>query len=158
MVFLKIVLSVFAVSIVPIVSSKSDFRSFLPHGVHPYAQQIDDSERMALATALSNLEHYMFAGSDRDIERGAELLISYVSDEEQAIADTKVFYREQAKLLREYVSLSSDLYGYEFKRTPFGDGLYLEGRVETLNGLTAEYSARMVFKLERWWIGSLQID
>lgn len=115
-------------------------------------------ETRAFFAALSNLEYFMQAGIENDVSRAAPLLSSFMINRQRARVDTKRLFRENLKLLEDYVSVSSDVYGYEFTNDRFGASVQFEGRVETRQGMMAEYEATMVLRDNKWLIWSLDID
>lgn len=117
-----------------------------------------DFESEAVSEAINALDHFMQAGAENDARRGAGLLEAFDVNERRAEYDTRLLYRRQHELLSGYVSISSDLYGYEIQRGFLGTSVKLEGGIETLSGVTAEFKARVVYKKKRWRIADLEID
>ncbi|MEM9161299.1 MAG: hypothetical protein AAGB46_19815 [Verrucomicrobiota bacterium] len=117
-----------------------------------------ESEGAMFATALNSLEFYMRAGVEKDVGRGAQLLSSYYVNVDRAMQDTRRLYRDKGDLFSSYVSIASDVYGYEFNNDRFGPSVDIEGGIETEDGLMAEYSASLVFRDNKWLIWSLDID
>ena len=122
-----------------------------------HAAKVEREER-AFRAALFNLDSFMKAGSERNVGLGAELMSSYQVNSHRAIADTRQLYREQEELLAGYRSISSDIYGYEFDSNRFALSVEFEGRIETTKGMSSEFSARMVFRENKWLIDKLLID
>lgn len=116
-----------------------------------------DEER-AFWAALGNLDLYLRAGVERDVGVGARLLSVYCVNEERALQDTRRLYREKEDLLRGYCSVASDLYGYAFELGGVRPCVVFEGGLETAEGLSAEFEARMEFRDNKWLIAHLRID
>lgn len=123
------------------------------HGVLTRAEQ-----ELAFGAAVRNLEYFLQAGETDDVERGAQLMTSFYVNSRYAINETRRLYKKHESLLEDFLSASRDVYGYEFDSNRFGTSVEFEGRLETTEGLVAEYRARMVFKENRWLISSLNID
>ncbi len=117
-----------------------------------------DYETQTVDEAINALDHYMQAGVANDARRGAGLLEAFDANARRAEYDTQQLYRRQQDLLTNYVSISSDLYGYEIQRGMGGTSIELEGGIETLAGVTAEFRARVVLKKNRWRIADFEID
>lgn len=117
-----------------------------------------DYETQAVDEAINALDHYMQAGVANDARRGAGLLEAFDVNARRAEYDTQQLYRRQQDLLTNYVSISSDLYGYEIQRGMGGTSVELEGGIETLAGVTAEFRAKVILKKKRWRIADFEID
>ncbi|MBK1878254.1 hypothetical protein [Pelagicoccus mobilis] len=151
----------------PFVSARSDLegQQFMA-GAITYEGGVQDSaaderadfESRAFFAALANLEFYMRAGIDQNVSRAAPLLSSFVINKKRARDDTKRLFRDFSDELEGYVSISNDVYGYEFSVDRFGPSLQFEGGIQTVDGMTAEFEATMVFRENRWLIWSLDID
>lgn len=112
-----------------------------------------------LAGAVNTLDQFMLAGKEGDPKRGARLLDMYESSPRKVQLEIGAFFEKQQEIMARYVSIANDIYGYEVKENGFkGPNISLEGRIETLEGLTAEFSARLVFRDGRWLILTLEID
>lgn len=122
-------------------------------------EEVVDPSVAALEGALYTLDQFMLAGKSEDAETGARLLEMYESSPKKAEREIGQFFEEREAIFSNYVSVSNDVYGYEYKENGYmGPNVDVEGRVETEFGLTAEFSARLVFRGERWRILSLEID
>jgi hypothetical protein len=117
-----------------------------------------DAEADVVNQAINALDHFMQAGMENDARRGAGLLKDFDTNARRAEYDTQLLYRRQGELLSNYVSISSDLYGYEIRRVLGVTSVRLEGGIETLAGVTAEFKARVVYQKKRWRIANLKID
>lgn len=124
-------------------------------------QPVNEAEggrRRAFHEALATLEFYMKLGREGDAREGAKLYSYYRINERSAFVDTRGHYREHRDLLDRYVSISNDIYGYEFTSTSLGTVLGIAGGVYTVDGIGAEFEASMVWQDNQWLIWSLQID
>ncbi|MDQ8197356.1 hypothetical protein QEH56_04315 [Pelagicoccus enzymogenes] len=117
-----------------------------------------DAEADVVNQAINALDHFMQAGMENDARRGAGLLKDFDTNARRAEYDTQLLYRRQGELLSNYVSISSDLYGYEIREVLGVTSVRLEGGIETLAGVTAEFKARVVYQKKRWRIANLEID
>ncbi|EDY84943.1 hypothetical protein VDG1235_4577 [Verrucomicrobiia bacterium DG1235] len=117
-----------------------------------------DFETFAIGSAIDTLDHFMQAGVDRNPSRGAILMESFEVDERRTEYETRRLYRRERDLLAGYVSISSDIYGYEIEKSLFGTSVEVEGGIETEEGLTAEFRARVVYRGNRWLIAHLEIE
>ncbi|MBD5778836.1 hypothetical protein IEN85_04985 [Pelagicoccus sp. NFK12] len=112
-----------------------------------------------IAPVLQVLDRFMFAGKEGDAARGAQLLDMYETSPKKAEREIDAFFKRNSEIFRAYVSISNDLYGYEFTERGFrGRNVELEGGVDTEVDLGTEFSARLVFRDQRWRIISLEID
>lgn len=131
-------------------------------GGYSLGREIMDSEgggSAALAGAVGTLDRFMMAGRSGEAKRGASLLDMYESSPRKAELRIAAFYEEREDVFANYVSISKDIYGYEIKENGFrGPNINLEGGIETVSGLTAEFSARLVYRDQRWRILTLEID
>ncbi len=101
----------------------------------------------------------MLAGKAEDARRGAQLLDMYETSPRKAEREIASYFEQKRSHFADYVSISNDIYGYEFKENGYrGPNLSLEGRLETTAGFTAEFAARLVFRDQRWRILSVEID
>lgn len=113
----------------------------------------------ALAGAVNTLDQFMMAGKEGNAKRGARLLDMYESSPRKTQLRIGNYFKQREEVLARYVSIGNDIYGYEIKENGFnGPNITLEGRIETHDGLTTEFSARLVFRAERWRILTLEID
>lgn len=117
-----------------------------------------DFEQQALGAAINTLDHYLQAGASDDARRGAVLLQAFDTNARRAEYDTQRLYRKQRNLFASYVSVSSELYGYEVQKVFGRTRVELEGGIETREGVTAEFKARVVYRNKQWRIATLEID
>lgn len=117
-----------------------------------------DAEREAMGRALNTLEHFMQAGVRGDSTQAAELLDSYEINSRRAQYDAHRLFNKEKAIFSQYVSLSSDIYGYEVRKGLMGKTVELEGGIETDSGLPAEFKARVVFRKNRWKIAEFEIN
>ncbi|MBK1878255.1 hypothetical protein [Pelagicoccus mobilis] len=117
-----------------------------------------DADSQYLGGAINTLDHFMQAGANGDASRGAMLLEAFKINERRAEYDTQRLYKKQKELLSSYVSVASDLYGYEVQKGFRGASVELEGGIETRKGVTAEFKARVVYRNKEWLIVNLEID
>lgn len=117
-----------------------------------------DRDSDTLGGAINTLDHFMQAGVDNDARRGAGLLEIFDVNARRAEYDTRLLYRRQENLLSAYVSIASDLYGYEIQKGRGATSVELEGGIETSAGVTAEFKARVVYRNNRWRIADIEID
>lgn len=112
-----------------------------------------------IESVILTLDRFMVAGKEEDPKRGASLLDRYESSPNKAERDIRIFFEREQSIFANYVSIAEDIYGYEIKENGFrGPNISLEGRIETTAGLTSEFSARLVFRDQRWRILTLEID
>ncbi|MDQ8201802.1 hypothetical protein [Pelagicoccus sp. SDUM812003] len=112
-----------------------------------------------LSGAINTLDRFMMAGKEGDAERGARLLDMYESSPRKAEKEIGGFFEDRVDVFANYISIANDIYGYEIKENAFrGPNIEVEGRIETAEGFTSEFSARLVFRDLRWRILSLDID
>ncbi|MDQ8185761.1 hypothetical protein [Pelagicoccus sp. SDUM812002] len=112
-----------------------------------------------LAGAVETLDRFMLAGKEDDARRGAQLLDMYETSPRKAEREIESYFEQKRPHFSEYVSISKDIYGYELKENGYrGPNLSLEGRLETTSGFTAEFSARLVYREQRWRLLSIDID
>ncbi|MDQ8204076.1 hypothetical protein [Pelagicoccus sp. SDUM812003] len=115
-------------------------------------------ERELYVAALNTLDYFLRAGLEKNVPRGAELLTSFYVDSRRAITDTRRLFKDNQSMLSAYRSVSRDIYGYAFSRNLRGVSVEIEGGIETDEGVTSEFSARMVYRHNRWLISELDID
>lgn len=112
-----------------------------------------------IAPVLQTLDRFMLAGKQGDASRGAQLLDMYETSPKKAEREIAEFFEKNREIFSSYVSISNDLYGYEIKQKGFrGTNIELEGGVETEIELGTEFSARLVYRDQRWRILALEID
>lgn len=127
-------------------------------GMEEQVNEAEGGRRRAFQAAMATLEFYMELGVSNDAKSGAKLCSSYRVNERRALVDTRMLYRKHSELLNDYVSISNDIYGYEFTASRLGTVLDIEGGVQTSEGTAAEFVASMVWSGTGWQIWSLEID
>lgn len=114
---------------------------------------------MELAASLQTLDLFMMSGKEGDARRGARLLDMYETSPNKAEREIGSFFVKKKSVFSKYVSISKDLYGFQVKENGYrGTNISIEGRIETTEGFSAEFAARLVFRELRWRILSLEID
>ena len=112
-----------------------------------------------LLGSLETLDRFMLAGKAEDARRAAQLLDMYETSPRKAEREIESYFDKKRSLFSEYVSISKDIYGYELKENGFrGPNLTVEGRLETNEGFTSEFTARLVYREQRWRIISIELD
>lgn len=121
--------------------------------------EASDDNSQVLQGALGTLDQFMLAGKEGDANRGAQFVDMYDWSPRKAEREIGEFFKERKTIFRSYVSISNDIYGYEIDENGFkGLNLNMEGGVETTDGFTAEFSARLVLRENRWLILSFELD
>ena len=115
-------------------------------------------DQSSLLAATDVLDLFMKAGRQDDAESGAKLLALYEQYEPRAVFHTEKLYHRQRGLFEGYRSIAKDLYGYEIKPSFLGETIAMEGRVETEDGFSNEFSAELVYYGHRWRITKINFD
>lgn len=112
-----------------------------------------------LVAPLQTLDMFMVSGKEKNARRGARLLDMYETSPNKAEREIESFFQKKKRIFSKYVSISEDIYGFQLKEDGYhGPNISIEGGIETIEGLSAEFSARLVFRDQRWRIISLEID